>query len=297
MHLHPDQTSPSAHTEHSEHTAEWYDRMYNNRALVPDYADHFALWQTRSEAARKEDRAVIDVAYGRANKESLDIFPSEVPHSPVVVFIHGGYWRSLDKADHSFVAPTLTKMGACVVVPNYDLCPNVTIPQITMQMVKCLHWIHKNIKHWGGDPRQIHVIGHSAGGHLAAMLMACHWSDYDAELPNDLVKSGLSISGLFDLLPLTKTPFLSDSLRLTQEDALRCSPALMAPPSAGKFLSVAGAAESAEFVRQNHLIRESWGEHRVPICEDLPGLNHFSVMSALVTPHHRLNELAQSLLD
>jgi arylformamidase len=278
-------------------TDEWYDSMYNNRALVPDFADHFTRWQTLSEAARSHHRCVLDVAYGRDNKESLDIFPSEVPHSPVIVFVHGGYWRSLDKADHSFVAPELTKMGSCVVVPNYDLCPNVTIPQITMQMVKCLAWVHKNIKHWGGDPRQIHLIGHSAGGHLAAMLMACHWQQFDSDLPADLVKSALSISGLFDLLPLTKTPFLRDSLRLTPEDALRCSPALMPAPAHGKLLSVAGAAESQEFIRQNHLIQDSWGEHRVPVCEDLADLNHFSVMSALVTPHHRLHDLAQSLLD
>ena len=282
---------------HPEHSPEWYDSMYNNRALVPDFAEYFTRWQNLSEHARKEQRAVLDVAYGRGTKESLDIFPSAVPHSPVVVFVHGGYWRSLDKSDHSFVAPVLTKMGSCVVVPNYDLCPNVTIPQITMQMVKCLSWVYKNIKHWGGDPRQIHLVGHSAGGHLVTMLMACHWQDCDSELPNDLIRSALSISGLFDLLPLTKTPFLRDSLLLTAQDALRCSPAFMKAPEQGKLLSVAGAQESPEFVRQNHLIQESWGEHRVPVCEDLPGLNHFSVMDALVTPHHRLYELAQSLLD
>ncbi len=289
--------SPEADLQHSDHSAEWYDRMYNNRALVPDFADHFARWQTESELARTQHRSVLDVAYGRANKESLDIFPSQVPHSPVFVFIHGGYWRSLDKSDHSFVAPALTQMGSCVVIPNYDLCPNVTIPEITLQMVKCLAWVYKNIKHWGGDPRQIHLIGHSAGGHLAAMLMACHWQQFDSELPADLIRSALSISGLFDLLPLTKTPFLKDSLQLTSEDALRCSPALMPAPENGKLLSVAGALESLEFIRQNKLIQTAWGDHRVPICEDLPGLNHFSVMSALVTPHHRLYELAQSLLD
>ena len=294
MHSHSDHLTKQVHEEHS---GEWYDRMYNNRALVPDFAEHFTRWQHQSELARQERRAVLDVAYGRGTKESLDIFPSDVPHSPVFVFIHGGYWRSLDKSDHSFIAPALTKMGSCVVVPNYDLCPAVTIPQITMQMVKCLAWVFKNIKHWGGDPRQIHLIGHSAGGHLAAMLMACEWQHYDSELPVDLIKSALSISGLFDLQPLVKTPFLMDSLLLTQTDALSCSPALMPAPNHGKLISVAGGSESQEFIRQNHLIQEAWGEHRVPICEDLAGLNHFSVMTGLVTPHHRLYELAQSLLD
>lgn len=279
------------------HSEQWYDRMYNNRALVPDFADHFERWQSGSEYARKNHRCVLDVAYGHAHKEDLDIFPSEVPHSPVFVFIHGGYWRSLDKSDHSFVAPALSAMGSCVVVPNYDLCPNVTIAQITMQMVKCLAWVFNNIKHWGGDPRQIHVIGHSAGGHLGAMLMACQWQAYDAQLPEDLVKSVMSISGLFDLSPLTKTPFLRDSLQLTDADALRCSPALMPAPAQGKLISVVGAQESEEFIRQNQLIQTAWGEHRVPVCENLEGLNHFSVLTALTLAHHRLYELAQSLLD
>ncbi len=284
-------SSPSAVDE------QWLDKMYNNRALVPNFAQYFSAWQSDSEKARLNQQAILDVAYGKGTKESLDLFPSKTPHSPVIVFIHGGYWRSLDKADHSFVAPAFNEMGACVVVPNYDLCPNVTIPQIVMQMVKCLAWVHKNIKHWGGDPRQIHVVGHSAGGHLAAMLMACNWSQYNADLPHDLIKNALSISGLFDLTPLCKTPFLKDSIRLSDSDAVRCSPAFFPAPSAGKLISVAGGSESAEFIRQNRLIQEAWGEHRVPICEELPGQNHFGILSALITPHHRLNELAQSLLD
>ena len=290
-------STQSVHHLQAEHSEDWYDKMYNNRALVPNFAEHFSHWQNESIKARLNQRAILDVAYGRGTKESLDLFPAHNPHSPVVIFIHGGYWRSLDKSDHSFIAPTFNHMGATVVVANYDLCPNVTIPQITMQMVKCIAWVYKNIKHWGGDPSQIHLAGHSAGGHLVAMLMACHWSQYDAELPHNLIKNSLSISGLFDLTPLTKTPFLKDSLKLTDEDALRCSPAFFPAPETGKLISVAGASESPEFVRQNHLIQEAWGEHRVPVCEDLPGLDHFSILSDLTTPHSRLHDLAQSLLD
>jgi arylformamidase len=271
--------------------------MYNNRALVPNFAEHFSLWQSRSASVRQRQRCILDVAYGHGAKETLDIFPAQAPHSPVVVFIHGGYWRSLDKSDHSFVAPGFNQMGATVVVPNYDLCPDVTIPEICMQMVNCLAWVHKNIKHWGGDPAQIHVVGHSAGGHLAAMLMSCKWSEFNSHLPSHLIKNALSISGLYDLTPLTKTPFLQDSLKLTLEDAIKASPAFFAPPAAGKLFSVAGANESQEFIRQNQLIRDTWGEHIVPVCEALTGLDHFSIMSALTTPHHRLHELAQSLLD
>jgi arylformamidase len=109
----------------------------------------------------------------------LDIFPSQTPvkekGAPVVIFIHGGYWRSLDKMDHSFVVPPFTAQGACVLVPNYALCPAVTIPDIAMQMVKATAWAYRNVHRFGGDPSRISVIGHSAGGHLAAMLLTCDW--------------------------------------------------------------------------------------------------------------------------
>ena len=117
----------------SAKTAAWYDSMYNNRALVPEHAAHFAQWAQTSADARARLKCTLDIAYGDGLNETLDIFPANKPNAPVVVFIHGGYWRSLDKADHSFVAPPLHDMGACVVVVNYALCPGtpeapVTIP-------------------------------------------------------------------------------------------------------------------------------------------------------------------------
>jgi carboxylesterase type B len=120
-----------------------------------------------------------------------------------LVFLHGGYWRALDKSDHSFVAPSLTQQGITVVVPNYALCPAVTIPEIVMQMVKALAWVWRHIDSWGGDASRIHVAGHSAGGHLAAMMLACDWRAYAPDLPPDLVKSVLSVSGLVLALALS----------------------------------------------------------------------------------------------
>jgi arylformamidase len=118
------------------------------------------------------------------------------------------------------------------VLPNYDLCPAVTIPEITLQMVRAMAWTWKNAPTYGGDPRQITVIGHSAGGHLAAMMLACDWQRADPDLPVDVVMKAMSLSGLYDLEPVRHTPFLRDSLRLTDADALRASPAFLPAPEA-----------------------------------------------------------------
>lgn len=284
-------------------TAEWHDRMYNNRALVPEHAEFLESWARMSAAARTTAKASqIDLPYGDGPREVLDIFPAPASNAPVLVFVHGGYWRSLDKRDHSFIAPAFTQKNVCVVMPNYPLCPGtdahpVTIPDIALRLVQALAWTWRRIAEHGGDPSRITVAGHSAGGHLAAMLLACDWKRVAPDLPADLVRNALAISGLYDLRPLRKTPFLGDSLRLDEVDAERASPALWKAPARGELFAVVGENESDEFVRQNMLIRAAWGAKRVPVCEPLPGLHHFSVVDALADPAHALHGRAMELLQ
>jgi arylformamidase len=281
--------------------AEWHDRMYNNRALVPDFADHFAHWQSASVSARAQLQSSLDVPYGEGLGETLDIFPAKKANAPVVVFIHGGYWRSLDKSNHSFVAPALRDMGACVVVVNYALCPGtpeqpVAIPDIAVQMAKATAWVWRHIAEHGGDRTNISVMGHSAGGHLAAMLLSCDWKKLGRDLPSGLVRKALSISGLFDLEPLRKTPFVQGDLRITPAHVRMCSPAKWQRPRQGVLYTVAGGDESPEFLRHNRLIHQAWGPKTVPVCEDLAGLNHFSIVTDLTRTGSRLHALAQQLI-
>ena len=282
-------------------SAAWHDRMYNNRALVPDFLTHFNRWREGSAQALALLPVQRDLRYGDGPQETLDVFPALRPKAPVVVFIHGGYWRALDKSDHAFVAPPLRDMGACTVIVNYALCPGsdsvpVTIPDIALQMARALAWVWRHIGVHGGDRDNITVAGHSAGGHLAAMLLACRWSQLGRDLPPHLVRKALSVSGLFDLEPIRKTPHLQVDLRITSAHVRLASPAKWPRPRQGVLYSVAGGDESEEFLRHNRLIQQAWGARTVPVCEVLPGLNHFSVISELTREGSRLHALMRELM-
>jgi len=273
----------------------WLDVQYNNRARVPEHPQILARWERASEFARDNGARRIDIAYGPTPAETLDVFPTPRADAPVFVFIHGGWWRGLDKRDQSFIAPAFTNAGALVVLPNYALCPAVTIETIALQLTKALIWTHRNAALYGGDPQRIFVAGHSAGGHLATMMLSCDWRAIDPKLPARLVRGALSISGLFDLEPIRQTPFLKADLRLTPASVQRLSP-LRFPRPSGPLYATVGALESEEFLRQNLAIRNAWGAKSVPVCESVAGTNHFDVLHALADPQSALHARALQLL-
>lgn len=273
----------------------WYDTQYNNRARVPEATDILARWTEASALARGKLRARLDLPYGDSAAERLDVFAAKRPGSPVLVFVHGGYWRALDKADHSFLAPAFVDAGAMVVVPNYALCPTVGIEQIALQMAQALAWTHRHAAAHGGDPSRIVVVGHSAGAHLAAMLLACRWKDVGNDLPLRLLAGAIGISGIYDLEPVRLAPFLQVDLQLTPASVRRLSPAFFPRPR-GPLYALVGSEESEEFIRQNRLIRDQWGPSTVPVCETLNGRNHFTVLHDLADPAARTHGLALRLL-
>ena len=287
---------PLAGTPDAASDPVWLERMYNNRALVPDHAERLRDWAQRSAAVRASQPVALDLRYGPEASETLDVFPAVTAGpAPVLVFLHGGYWRALDKADHSFVAPAFTQAGVCVVVPNYALCPGteavpIGIGTIARQMQAALAWVQRHIHAHGGDPARVTVAGHSAGGQLAAWLLAQH------PMGAPCLRNALSISGLHDLEPIRHTAFLQQDLRLDAAQVQALSPARLPVPAQGTLVAVAGGDESAEFLRQAQLVQDVWGAQRVPRVEVLPGRNHFTVLEALAEPDHDLHRLALELL-
>ncbi|HYP70616.1 MAG TPA: alpha/beta hydrolase [Variovorax sp.] len=276
-------------------TPGWHDEQYNNRARIPEHPAILKHWADASAAALRRHPELVELAYGPAPREKLDVFPVRSPGAPVFVYLHGGYWRALDKRDHSFVAPPLVDAGAMVVLPDYSLCPQVTVEHIVLQTVRALAWVYRHAREHGGDPERIVVAGHSAGGHLATMMLACRWAEVHPSLPADLVKAALSISGIYELEPLRHAPFLAADLGLTVASALRSSPAWMPAPS-GRLAVVVGGDESEEFHRQAELIRENWGE-KVVASEIVAGRNHMDVLHELASPGSNTHQLALDLLE
>ena len=270
-------------------------REYNNRELVPDHAQYFARWNEASLRARSTMICYLDRRYGDMPGETIDIFPARKGDGTCMMFIHGGYWRSLDKKDFSFLAPSWVDAGVSLAVVNYDLCPNVGMEEIVRQMLRASRWLWLHAEDYGMDQDRLYVSGHSAGGHLSAMMMCALWPVFDARLPKDLWKGGLAISGLYDLRPLLHVDFLQQDLRMDEESALRLSPAFMSPATRAPVMTCVGGDESSEFLRQNALLGERW---RAAFAGDLamPGKHHFSVVDGLAQQSSALFQGARRVM-
>jgi arylformamidase len=261
-----------------------YEVEYNNRARVPEYAEIFARWQHDAAAYRDrmkaEENAELGLAYGTSPRQKVDLFfPDATGHTPLALFVHGGYWRSLDASSFSHVSAGLNSRGVAVAVAGYDLCPDVTIGQIINQIrTACLFL-------WRRFGQRLMVYGHSAGGHLAACMVATDWKKLDPKAPIDLVPAGYSISGLFDLTPLIKTAMNVD-LRLDDTEVARISPMYWPVTRGRMFDAVVGGLESSEFLRQSHIISDNWRQRGVETrYEEIAGANHFTAVDPLSDPN------------
>lgn len=264
-----------------------YEVEYNNRARVRENPALMAGW-ARDAAAYREQHAPRAIAYGPGTRNTIDVFPGD-NQGPIVVFIHGGYWQALDGSSSSHCARGLNAHGIDVAIPTYDLCPQVTVDTIIQQMRAAA----RELARLG---RPLVISGHSAGGHLAACMLATNWPAYDASLPKDLVIAAYAISGLFDLVPLVQTS-INRALSLDKTAAKAASPLFWEPPGSGSLDAMVGGNESAEYFRQSRTMVEQWGAAGVTTRFGVvPDANHFTAIAPLADPDsamvQRLKELA-----
>ncbi len=264
-----------------------YEVEYNNRARVPEHPALIAGW-AKDAAAYRERHPPRSISYGPGARNTIDFFPAE-QKGPIVVFIHGGYWQALDGSFFSHLAGGLNAHGISVAVPSYDLCPDVAVDDIIQQMRAA----SRELARLG---RPLVMSGHSAGGHLAACLLATDWTALDASLPKDLVIAAYSISGLFDLGPLVETS-INDALRLDHAAARAASPLFWTAPAHGSLDAVVGGNESAEYHRQSKSIVDVWSAAGLTTRFGVvPDANHFTAIAPLADSRSpmvlRLRELA-----
>lgn len=264
-----------------------YEAEYNNRARVPEHPSIIAGWARDAQAYRESQRDVYrTISYGPGARNTVDVFPAR-NEGAMVVFIHGGYWQALDGSFFSHLAAGLNAHGVSVAIPSYDLCPQVSVGDIIAQM----RMAARELARLG---RRLVVSGHSAGGHLAACLMATDWRSIDTALPEDLVKAAYTISGLFDLGPLVKTS-VNNALALDEASARQVSPLFWPLPSRGSLDAVLGGNESAEYFRQSRTIVDVWRHGGIETrFAEVPGANHFTAIAPLADPH---SSMTARLLD
>jgi arylformamidase len=272
---------------YKEYNQEGLDLQYNNRIQVPEWADHLERWKRTSRDAERKYSPIKDIAYGQGKLEDLDIYPSPQPGSKVLVFIHGGYWHKLDKSDFHFVGSGFHSYNLTTVIINYPLAPVASMEKIVQSCRNALTWISRNISDYNGDPQLIYVAGHSAGGHLAAMMMT-------GETIKG-IKGVCAMSGLFNLEPIRLSE-INEVLHLNEQTVLQNSPVNLKPVLSCPLVIAVGGNEADEYKEQSSELLKSWnGQVSVELVE-LKGANHYSIIEEAVEPEKEMHRQMGKLL-
>lgn len=278
-----------------DYTPEFVERGYNNRAAVPEHAMWFERWAQRSAEAMEAFQPQRDVRYGPGPKETLDLFLPDGRPRGLLMFIHGGWWRALDKSDHGFVAGPFVKQGIAVANVNYDLCPDIPVGDIVREMQRAVAFLVREGERLGAPPAPLVVAGHSAGGHLTAMLHATPAETLGLE--QHPVKGAVSLSGIHDLEPLLMYSLNSD-FRFDLAEARRLSPALLRPQTTAPIVAAVGADETSEFVRQTGLLWDAWPANRppgMPHALQVAQRHHYNVVLDYADPDSALTRATLGL--
>jgi len=254
---------------------------YNVRLLRSDVDDVITAWSQRSAALRKNVDVVPDCAYDTGARDKLDVFRCGKAGAPLFVFIHGGYWQRGDKSIYSFVAEPFLEAGVDVALIGYALCPSIDMETMVAKIRTAVAWIWRNAADLGVSAGRINLSGHSAGGHLTAMLLATSWPEIAPDLPANLIRSGIPISGLYQLEPIRHTT-IADALDLGADTAARLSPQFLKPATDAPILVTIGGGETSAFHWQTDEFVTQWRATNPSIaCHAEPDADHFGVVERL----------------
>lgn len=277
---------------YSNFTLEELIYQYSPREAVPEHPVWKAHWTLFSELAREKYNCHLRVPYGQSAGQTLDIFPAHKPKAPINVFIHGGFWRFLDSFDHSLVAPTIVDSGGASILINYDLCPTVSLSEVIKQTRAALKWVWDNAEQANGDREKIFVSGHSAGGHLTAML--CLTDPLaDLGLPRDVIKGATIVSAMLDLEPIILVPG-SEELHVSKAEIKALSPRHNPPDPNIDLIMAVGGRETSEWIRQTEdmmSVLKSQGSKTEFFKPDYD--QHYSILFSLGNPK---TSLCQAML-
>jgi arylformamidase len=275
---------------------DYLDLQFNPRLQVPGFAAHFTKWRDGASTARQQITGQLNLAYGSTKAETFDFFPASGANRPLLIFLHGGYWRGLDKSDFSWVATPFVAQGISVAIANYGLLPVVPLKEIVAQVRRCCVWLYEHARDLGLDRRRFVCSGHSAGGHLTAMMLTTDWPSLSARLPRRLLAGALTISALTDLIPLCEAPFLHKDLGLEPAQARELSPAYLECLNEVPIVRAVGALESQEFHAQSELLAKIWPASCQAPMINVPEANHMSVCDVLGTPDSCLSQAVHTLI-
>lgn len=270
------------------------DAQYNNRAKVPDFERHIARWTQQGVHARATLPVRADQVYDPMSGQTLNVFEARGSRSPspVLIYLHGGYWMALGKASTDCIALGFTPHGVAVVNVDYSLMPAVRMDELVRQCRAAVAWTVANAAGFGGDPNRVWVSGHSAGGHLAMMAAARTGPTAGPVASGQgapVLAGGLSFSGLHDLEPIARC-YLNDTLAMDDAEARRNSPIHLTPPSSGRWHLVLGGREGPEYLRQSADLAACWGstDERRMTMEVVADAHHFSLVDPLADPDSSL---------
>ena len=273
------------------------DDAYDQSVYAPN--QHLVQARRRLASEALLERITPErAAYGPSADEQLDIYRTRRPNAPIHIYVHGGAWRNGQAKEFAFPAEVFINAGANFVVLDFVQVQNAggSLLPMAQQVRSAVAWVYKNAARIGGDAEQIYVTGHSSGAHLSGCALVTDWKK-DFGLPENLIKGGLLISGMYDLKPVRLSK-RSQYVRFTDEVEQALSSQRHLDKLNAPIIVAYGSQETPEFQRQNREFAAAVKAAGKPVELIVgEGLNHFEMQETLGNPYGLGGRAALKLMN